>query len=120
MNFFPEINPKTTDPLPHMPQLDGLRALAVTAVLIHHYIRGGWGLGATLGVKLFFVLSGFLITSILIRSRNKADLLNKRKFGALKSFYIRRTLRIFPLYYFVVAVGALVNTGMVREYLLFF
>ena len=39
MNFFPEINPKTTDPLPHMPQLDGLRALAVTAVLIHHYRR---------------------------------------------------------------------------------
>lgn len=119
MKFLPKINPKITDRLPHMPQLDGLRALAVTAVLIHHYIRGGWGLGATLGVKLFFVLSGFLITSILIRSRNKADALNKRNFVALKSFYIRRSLRIFPIYYFVVVVSAIANAGMVREYLPF-
>ena len=119
LNFFPEIKPKTTNRLPHMPQLDGLRAFAVTAVLIHHFIRGGWRLGANLGVKLFFVLSGFLITSILIRSRNEADVLNKGGGGALKNFYIRRFLRIFPLYYFVVAVGALVNAEMVREYLPF-
>ena len=47
-----------------MAQLDGLRAFAVMAVVIHHYTPGGWDYGADSGVKLFFTLSGFVITGI--------------------------------------------------------
>src|SRR6516164_9017523 len=60
----------------YMPQLDGLRAFAVGAVLIHHFFQpprvGGVDF-ALLGVWLFFVLSGFLITGILLRSRDQID-----------------------------------------------
>ncbi len=60
----------------YMPQLDGLRAFAVGAVLFHHFFQpariGGVDL-ALLGVWLFFVLSGFLITGILLRSRDQVD-----------------------------------------------
>ena len=52
-------------PLPHMPQLDVLRAFAVFAVLVHHFIDTKALDFANEGVKLFFVLSGFLITGIL-------------------------------------------------------
>lgn len=71
----------------YMPELDGLRALAVLAVIFFHlhlpYCSLGWG-----GVYLFFVLSGFLITGILLETKE-----NKHY---LRTFYIRRTLRIFP------------------------
>lgn len=78
--------------------LDGLRALAVIMVFFQHYGGGhafifGWG---WTGVDIFFVLSGFLITGILYDSQAK-----RRRY---RDFYIRRTLRIFPLYYFVWAV----------------
>jgi peptidoglycan/LPS O-acetylase OafA/YrhL len=66
--------------LTYMPQFDALRAFAVTAVLIHHYLPSKalpgflakipWG---TWGVHLFFVLSGFLITGILLRARAAAQ-----------------------------------------------
>jgi peptidoglycan/LPS O-acetylase OafA/YrhL len=77
----------------YYPALDGLRALAVSVVFLYHYAANrvfwwGWT-----GVDLFFVLSGFLITGILY------DTLGKRNY--FKTFYIRRTLRIFPLYYTV-------------------
>jgi peptidoglycan/LPS O-acetylase OafA/YrhL len=72
--------------------LDGVRAIAVTMVFIHHYysrifIDFGWT-----GVQVFFVLSGFLITGSLFDSR--------REPFRFRNFYIRRTLRIFPLFYF--------------------
>jgi peptidoglycan/LPS O-acetylase OafA/YrhL len=78
--------------------LDGLRAIAVIMVFFQHYGAGhafifGWG---WTGVDIFFVLSGFLITGILYDSQNKV-----RRY---RDFYIRRTLRIFPLYYFIWAV----------------
>lgn len=94
----------------HTPALDGLRGIAIILVLLHHLTiyrptRGidewiatvpliGWS-----GVDLFFVLSGFLITGILIDARG-----SRRYFS---SFYARRTLRIFPLYYLVVFVALL-------------
>lgn len=82
----------------HIPQLDGLRAIAVLLVLFHHYfyqsIATKLHLGS-FGVDLFFVLSGFLISRILLSYREKYDLAN-----ALKLFYVRRIFRIFPLYYF--------------------
>lgn len=94
-----------------IPELDGIRGLAILLVLGHHILplasyltqnsflksigaasEIGW-----VGVDIFFVLSGFLITGILLRSRNEPHY--------FKNFYARRSLRIFPLYYLV--VGAL-------------
>ena len=101
----------------HMPQLDGLRALAVLMVVVHHYVEGGWGLAANLGVKLFFVLSGFLITSILLRSRSQSGAAGWNRWRAVRNFYARRFLRIFPLYYLVVALAAILDVEPTREYL---
>lgn len=96
----------------HWSALDGIRGFAVLVVVIHNasYIvqdnpplllrligtvtAMGWG-----GVQLFFVLSGFLITGILLDTRGTPDY--------FRSFYIRRTLRIFPLYYTVLAIAFL-------------
>ena len=70
------------------PALDGIRAVAFTMVFLQHYLHMPWG---WTGVNIFFVLSGFLITGILVNTRDSP-------FRA-RNFYIRRTLRIFPLYY---------------------
>ena len=70
--------------------LDGLRGIAVLLVVLFHYdyLAVGW-----IGVQIFFVISGFLITSILVNDK-------QLKFNFfLKRFYWRRTLRIFPLYF---------------------
>src|SRR5262244_684558 len=92
-------------PLRHVPQLDALRALAVTGVMVYHYARvPALGVLAIVGVKLFFVLSGFLITRLLLEARRDVERGGQRRVGALGRFYLRRALRIFPLYYLVVAV----------------
>jgi len=84
-----------------MPQLDGLRAFAALAVVVYHYppfpMGGRFDLGAA-GVRMFFVLSGFLITGILLRGRGEAENQGER-LRQLGIFYARRSLRIFPLYY---------------------
>jgi peptidoglycan/LPS O-acetylase OafA/YrhL len=102
----------------YMPQLDGLRAFAVGAVLIHHFFQpariGGVDL-ALLGVWLFFVLSGFLITGILLRSRDQVDYSGSPSGFVLGQFYIRRFLRIFPLYYSVLFMAATIDLGDVRD-----
>jgi peptidoglycan/LPS O-acetylase OafA/YrhL len=97
-----------------MPQLDGLRAIAVGAVVAQHFqvVRTG----AAYGVHLFFVLSGFLITGILLGSRKGAAVAGVGRRHAIRQFYIRRVLRIFPLYYAVVLGGILVNADYAREY----
>lgn len=82
------------------PQLDGLRCLAFLAVFALHAApeRFPWGWG---GVQVFFALSGFLITRLLVRGHSG-------HLGAdLGRYYYRRTLRIFPLYYAVLALVAL-------------
>jgi len=100
-----------------MPQLDGLRAFAVAAVLLHHLfpivqpVVGGFG--GLLGVKLFFVLSGFLITRILLQARSSST--GRGSWQLAQQFYIRRCLRIFPLYYFVIAFALLVGVPEVRD-----
>jgi len=95
-----------------MPQLDGLRTLAVFAVVYSHYVpkmyHFEFPLGSA-GVQLFFVLSGFLITSILLKSREKG--LNE----SLKSFYIRRFFRIFPLYYLLLVLCAITQIETVNQ-----
>jgi peptidoglycan/LPS O-acetylase OafA/YrhL len=104
-------NPEPPPPVHHS-GLDGLRAIAVLLVLYGHAPQllgrnggndgGFWhcSRGAWIGVDLFFVLSGFLITSILLRARGTD--------GALRRFWIRRALRIFPLAYLYLLVLALV------------
>ena len=75
------------------PALDGLRAIAFLLVFLQHYEQMPWG---WTGVDFFFVLSGFLITGILFDTRNDPH--------RVRNFYIRRTLRIFPLYYGVMVI----------------
>lgn len=104
---------QTTHGLSHISALDGLRGLAVILVLVFHfswsfpdagvlhtvrdYLWSGW-----IGVDLFFVLSGYLITRGLLKDSPFS--IGKR----LKLFWARRAFRIFPLYYIVVIVGTLV------------
>jgi peptidoglycan/LPS O-acetylase OafA/YrhL len=93
---------------PEMPELDTLRGIAVSAVVLFHAFgfpygpSGLWGIpkilvGLTMcgwmGVNLFFVLSGFLITGILLDTKSRADYYRR--------FYFRRALRILPLYYLI-------------------
>lgn len=95
----------------HYPQLDGLRALAVLAVIAGHAANSAdptpvrdFALGL-LGVRLFFVLSGFLITGILIRQRpDRAGDTGLSTNHLIKTFFARRFLRIFPIYYVALAV----------------
>ncbi|PSL43754.1 peptidoglycan/LPS O-acetylase OafA/YrhL [Chitinophaga niastensis] len=76
----------------YIKSLDGIRAIAILLVMAFHFdiIRFGW-----IGVQLFFVLSGYLISSILLKEKDKPESLGAR----LKKFWIRRSLRIFPIYY---------------------
>ena len=76
----------------HLPALDGLRAVAVATVMFYHYTESRYVPG-DLGVTLFFVISGFLITLLLIRENDRDGAVS------LRGFYARRTLRIFPAYY---------------------
>jgi len=84
---------------------DGLRALAFLLVFISHKATSAaserYG---TAGVWLFFVLSGFLITRILANHRADIEAGISTVWASMKSFYVRRTLRIFPVYYLFLAV----------------
>jgi peptidoglycan/LPS O-acetylase OafA/YrhL len=89
------------------PALDGIRALAITTVFAFHYgggVRSGLVLSfynalrlrGWMGVDLFFVLSGFLITGILYDTRNDTHFFQR--------FFVRRSVRIFPVFYLLAAV----------------
>ena len=105
---------KRTSPLPYMPQLDSLRAFAVILVLIHHWVPASLRLGVNtgrFGVRLFFVLSGFLITAILLHARKRGEQISYPKPRVMGAFYARRFLRIFPLYY--ATLGVVVVAGLI-------
>ena len=81
----------------HLPALDGLRAVAVFTVIVYHF--GINAVPGDLGVSAFFVLSGFLITWLLLREHTASGTVS------LQRFYTRRVLRIFPAYYAFLAVS---------------
>ncbi len=88
--------PSDSSALPkYIPQLDGLRAIAIIGVMLFHHQIPGFNIGWA-GVNLFFVISGFLITGILLDSKT-----NPHYF---RNFYARRFLRIFPIYYLGLAL----------------
>ncbi|WP_019986690.1 acyltransferase family protein [Rudanella lutea] len=99
----------------HLVQLDGLRFIAVTLVMLDHWLgeANPFPLGY-FGVNLFFVLSGFLITRILIHSQQRDTELGRGHGHSLKVFFIRRNLRIWPVYYLTILVLALVHFQGVR------
>lgn len=74
------------------PALDGLRAIAVLLVMFFHFGRAAWVPGGWLGVDVFFVLSGFLITTLLLREWQATRTIS------LKDFYVRRMLRLLPAF----------------------
>jgi peptidoglycan/LPS O-acetylase OafA/YrhL len=100
----------------HFGALDGLRCLSIVPVVWHHCtprpLPGFLGKGPA-GVDLFFCISGFLITTLLLREKSRTGQI------ALRGFYARRALRILPLYYAVllsyVAFAALLPTGAAQR-----
>lgn len=100
----------------HRPQLDALRAFAILGVLYTHLDQLDSPFGF-LGVRLFFVISGFLITSILLRSREAIDQGGVTFASSLKTFYIRRGIRIYPAYYTVLFLAAVKNFQQIRSVL---
>jgi peptidoglycan/LPS O-acetylase OafA/YrhL len=83
--------------LPYLPGIDGLRALAVIAVLLYH-AEIPWLPGGFLGVEVFFVISGYLITALLLaewRQRGRVD---------LRAFWLGRARRLLPALYLVLVV----------------
>ena len=94
----------------YIKQLDGLRFFAVLMVMIAHWLQWQWsqpaltGFPFVHGVTLFFVLSGFLITKILLTHRDPYIDSGLSLTPLFKSFYIRRFLRIFPIYYLLIFI----------------
>lgn len=113
--------PSTEGSLPkgRIPSLDGIRAIAVSLVILAHvngtrffpisYEYERWINVGNLGVRVFFVLSGFLITTLLIREHQRTGRIS------LSGFYMRRLIRIFPaLYVFVAVMAVATATGLVE------
>jgi len=97
----------------YIKQLDSVRAIAVFLVIIWHWIPRNslienLHLGP-FGVNIFFVLSGFLITRILLFNRKRAEASTTSKTKVLKHFYSRRMLRIFPVYYLTILLAIVLN-----------
>jgi peptidoglycan/LPS O-acetylase OafA/YrhL len=91
----------------YFPALDGLRGLAILMIILHHnfdflpFTRPAW-----ISLDLFFVLSGFLITGILIKKRESVRF--------LWNFYARRMLRIFPLYYLSIIIFLFILPNLIK------
>lgn len=107
-----------------------LRSLAVFFVIITHWGPNDFSSpvftsiyqkimpNGVFGVDLFFVLSGYLITQILLTARINAGGVNKLKI--IKAFYIRRALRISPIYYLLIIIVILLKDQFVINHILYF
>jgi peptidoglycan/LPS O-acetylase OafA/YrhL len=113
-------SPRQTE-LQYMPQLDGLRTLAVLGVLPVHFLASyklrQYVDTGNLGVMLFFVLSGYLIAGMLLKYRDRLDRGEASLRSLLRIFYVRRFLRLFPVYYLYLAFALIaipgVNTNLI-------
>jgi len=89
-------------------RLDSVRGIAALMVVICHWTKrqteGSLDDLAVIGVTMFFVLSGFLITKILLQAKENNLQLAKPQLPTIKNFIMRRALRIFPIYYLVIAI----------------
>lgn len=103
-------------------QIDALRAIAVCMVIYSHWAgyHHLWNddvywFNGEIGVQLFFVLSGFLITGILLDAREHAQSSGLESASLLKPFYVRRFLRIFPVFYATLALTFIAGHPDVRQ-----
>ncbi|KFN43088.1 acyltransferase family protein [Arenimonas oryziterrae] len=94
--------------LAHLPQLDGLRGTAILAVMIFH-AEPPFLAGAFIGVDVFFVLSGFLITSLLIHEFDRTGAIS------LRTFYVRRLFRLGPALVLMLAVFCLASLVLLER-----
>ena len=130
-NDLPRASVVTVMPVPgarpldrYHPALDGLRAVATLAVFLSHFFPERslvhrafhWG---RFGVMLFFVLSGFLITGLLLRGRDEVDGGRSTWPAVFRAFVARRALRIAPIYYLVILLGWWVGYGPIANLLPF-
>ncbi len=105
----------------YVKQLDGLRFYAVVMIMVAHWLQWQWknelllNIPFTHGVVLFFVLSGYLISRILFLNKEKNELNSANKRKIILTFYIRRILRIFPIYYLTILFLLIINHGNIRE-----
>lgn len=89
------------------PTIDGLRAISVILVITFHAAEPAFqGINGYLGVTIFFVISGFLITTLLLREEENTGRIN------IRNFYIRRIFRIFPLYYLALGTYSFLVIGL--------
>ena len=99
---------RRTTTLPYMPALDALRALAVVAVFAYHALPGD-APGGFIGVDIFFVLSGYLITSLLLREYEVRGRIS------LRGFWTRRARRLFPAVWVLIGVCLVVSAVFIPE-----
>src|ERR1051325_7373773 len=98
----------SSDRLSYITGLDGIRAVAVMAVLLYH-ANIPWALGGFLGVETFFVLSGFLITSLLLSEWQSTGSIN------LRNFWLRRARRLLPAEWLLLAVLPILAQYFARD-----
>ena len=108
---------KNISQLQYINQLDGFRFFAIASVMLAHFITNEFisRFPFGFGVLFFFVLSSFLITRILLNAKKNNEEKELSNFYSLKHFYIRRSLRIFPIYYVLIIFLLIVNFSPCRE-----
>ncbi len=99
----------------HVGQIDAFRAIAVACVIVWHGLATRLAIGP-MGVDLFFVISGFLITGQLLMMQQARAARGDGLFAPLRSFFGRRVLRLYPVYIAMLAIAAAANLPGVRHY----